>query len=107
MLGGAADTGGDVELGRDLRSGLSDLVAVWPPAVVGDNTGAADRPAEQPGELVEYGEAFGAADAASAGHDDRRGGQRDPALRCGAFDQLQAAALLVHVRERARLRQVG
>ena len=53
VLDGAGDAAGDVELGRDALAGLADLVGVGTPAVVGDDPGAADRAAEQAGQLLQ------------------------------------------------------
>ena len=53
VLDGAGDAAGDVQLRRDALAGLADLVGVRPPAVVGDDAGAADGAAEQPGQLLE------------------------------------------------------
>src|ERR1700716_647089 len=42
VLDGAADPAGNVEIRRDPRPGLSDLVTVWPPAEARDGTRTAD-----------------------------------------------------------------
>ena len=47
VLGRAADPAGDVDLGRDLRAGLADLVGVRAPAGHRHRARAADRGAEQ------------------------------------------------------------
>src|SRR5882672_3181375 len=41
VLDRAADAAGDVEVGRDPRPRLSDLVGMWSPAQVGDDARAA------------------------------------------------------------------
>ena len=77
VLDGAADPAGDVQVRRDPRPGLADLLGVRPPAGRGDDARHADRPAEQCRQLVELGEALGAADAAAATDHDPGIGQRD------------------------------
>ena len=72
VLDRAADAAGDVEVRRDARAGLADLVGVRAPAEVRDDARAADGAAEQRGQLLEDGEALRAADAAAAADDDAR-----------------------------------
>ena len=79
VLGGAADPAGDVDLRRDLRPRLADLVGVGAPAGARHRARAADRAAEQRRELLDHREALGRADPATAGDDDVGVGQRDPA----------------------------
>ena len=63
--------------GRDPGPGLADLLAVRPPAGAGHDPRHADRPVEQPGQLLELAERLGAAHAAAAADDDPGVGQRD------------------------------
>ena len=79
VLRRAADPAGDVEVGGDLRARLADLVGVRPPPRARDDARAADRRAEQPGELLDDREALGGADAAAAADDDLRVAERDAA----------------------------
>ena len=80
VLDRPADAAGDVQVRRDPRPGLADLLGVRPPAGRGDDARHADGPAEQGRELVELREALGAPDAAAATDDDARVGQRDRPL---------------------------
>ena len=48
VLRRAADAASDVEVGRDLRAGLADLVGVRPPAGARDDARAADRRSSSP-----------------------------------------------------------
>ncbi len=80
VLDRAADAARDVQVGRDPQARLADLVGVRPPAGARHDPRAADRAAEQPGQLLEVAEPFGAADASPAADDDLRVGERDPAL---------------------------
>src|SRR2546430_17208389 len=73
VLNRTADPTRDVEVRRDPGPGLADLVAVWPPAEAGHRPRAANRAAEQAGELLQGGEALGAAHtSAPADYDPRR-----------------------------------
>src|SRR5579872_87684 len=83
VLGGTADAAGDVDLGRDLRARLPDLVRVGTPARHRDRARAADGGAQQLGQLLDHREALGRADPPAARHDDIRVGQRH-ACACGA-----------------------
>ena len=83
VLRRAADPARDVEVGRDLRARLADLVGVRPPAGARDDARAADRAVEQRRELLEDREALARPDAAPAGDDDLRVGERDLAARVG------------------------
>ena len=58
VLRRAADPARDVEVGRDLRPRLPDLVGVRPPAGARHGARAADGAAEQAGELLDDGEAL-------------------------------------------------
>src|SRR5207253_10434165 len=79
VLRGAADPAGDVQVGRDLRARLADLVRVRPPARARDDARAADRGAEQTGELLDDREPLRGADAPAAADDDLRLRERDAA----------------------------
>ena len=81
VLRRAGDAAGDVDLGRDLVARLPDLVRVRAPAGHRHRARAADRAAEQRRELLDRREALGRADAAAAGDDDLRVGERDAARR--------------------------
>ena len=81
VLGGARDAAGDVDLRRDLRPGLADLVGVRAPAGHRDRAGAADGATEERRQLLDRGEALGRAHAASARDDDLRVRERDAARR--------------------------
>ena len=56
------------------------------PTVVGDRARTADDAAEQRGEFLERGKRFGGTDAATARHDDGRGGERDARDALHAID---------------------
>src|SRR5207249_49603 len=75
----AGDAAGDVEVGRDLRAGLADLVGVRAPACARDHARATDTRTQQPGELLDDREAFAGADAAPAADHDLRLRQRHAA----------------------------
>ena len=81
VLRRAADPAGDVEVGRDLRPGLADLVGVRPPAGARDDARAADRGVEQRRELLEDREALRGPDPAPTGDDDLGVGERDLSAR--------------------------
>ena len=81
VLRRARDAAGDVDVGRDLRPRLPDLVGVRPPAGHRHGARAADRAAEQPRELLDDPEALRRAGAAAARDDDLRLGERDAAGR--------------------------
>src|SRR5882757_10262253 len=71
VLDGAGDADGDVEFGLDGLAGLADLLGVGAPAGVNDGAGGSDGGTELVGEGFDVlGEAFGAANAATAGDDD-------------------------------------
>src|SRR5207245_6547303 len=67
----------DVEVRRYPGSGLADLISVRPPAEAGHRSRAANRAAEQAGELLKGGEALGAAHTSSPADDDPRLRERD------------------------------
>ena len=113
VLGRAADPARDVEVGRHLRSGLPHLVGVRTPARARDDARTADGAVEQPRELLEDREPFGRADAAAAGDDDLRVGERDLAARVGhdALDDVHrvrhVGAQGLHRRRRAGRKRKG
>src|SRR6266516_6260306 len=72
-----ADAAGDVEVGRDPRAGLADLVGVRTPAEVGHDARAADGAPEHVGQLLERREALGAPHAAAAADDVARVAELD------------------------------
>ena len=75
------DAARDVDLRRDLVPRLPHLVGVRTPAGHRHRPRAADRAAEQAGELLDRREALGRADAAAAGDDDLGVRERDAAGR--------------------------
>ena len=83
VLRRAADAARDVQIRGDLRARLPDLVGVRAPAGGRDDARAADRAAEQAGELFDDVERLRRADAAAAADDDLRVAQRDAAARLG------------------------
>ena len=58
VLRRAGDAARDVQVGRDLGPGLADLVRVRAPPGAGDHSRAADRAAQQAGQLLDDGEAL-------------------------------------------------
>src|SRR6185295_7115424 len=90
-----ADATGDVEIGRDLRAGLADLIGMRAPARRRDDARAADRAAEEAGELLDDRERLCGADAAAAADDDLRVAERDAAAR--VRDRLENAHRAVGV----------
>src|SRR5258708_6754520 len=71
VLDGAGDSDGDVEPGLNGLAGLANLFGVGAPAGVDYGTGGSDGGSELVGEGFDVlGEAFGAANAATAGDDD-------------------------------------
>ena len=103
VLGGAADAAGDVEVGRDLRAGLADLVGVRAPAGARHDARAADRARRAgPASSSRIAEALGRADAAAAADDDLRLGERDAGRRL--VDVLDDLHGQVGVAERRRER---
>jgi hypothetical protein len=70
VLDRAADAARDVEVGRDPRARLSNLVGMRSPAEVGDDARAADGASEEVRELLEQLEPLLAADAAAAADND-------------------------------------
>ena len=83
MLNRPADPAGQVQLRRYPGAGLAHLLLVRPPAFAGHHPGHPDNAAEQPGELLEYAESVGSADAAAAADHDPRRGQRHPGAAFG------------------------
>ena len=79
VLRRARDAARDVDVRRDLRPGLADLVRVRAPAGHRHRARAADGAAEQAGELLDDPEPFRRARAAPARDDDLRLGERDAA----------------------------
>src|SRR5438128_4487389 len=77
VLNRTADSARDVEIRRDPGPGLADLVTVRPPAEAGHRPRAANRAAEQAGELLQRGEAFRTADTSAPADDDARLRERD------------------------------
>src|SRR5207253_5891871 len=77
VLDRTADPARDVEVRRDPGPGLADLVAVRPPAEAGHSPRAANRAAEQAGELLQGGEALGASHTSAPADDDARLRERD------------------------------
>ena len=76
MLHRAGDSDRDVELGTHQSSRLSDLIAVRPPAVVGDGARGADRRiSEGRGEVFDELEILRRLETASTGDDDRSFGE--------------------------------
>src|SRR6266550_3645264 len=76
MLHCARDSNRDVQLRTDEPSGLSDLVAMRTPAVIGDCTRGADcRISECRGEFFDQPEILRGFEATSAGDHYRRFGQ--------------------------------
>ena len=68
---------GGVGLGRGAGPGLTHLIGVVAPSVVGDGARAPDDTTERRGELLQGGEAVGRADASATADNDRGGRQRD------------------------------
>ena len=86
VLDGAGDADGNVELGLNGLAGLADLLGVGAPAGVDDGAGGSDGSAELVGESFDVlGEAFGAANAATAGDDDVGFGEGDAGAALGGL----------------------
>src|SRR5207244_11911301 len=73
VLDRAADAARDVEVRRDPRARLPDLVGMRSPPEVRDDARPSDGPAEEIGELLEQLESLRAADPAPAADADPRG----------------------------------
>ncbi len=69
MLGGAGDSGRDVDVRLHDLAGLADLHRVGHPAGVDDGSRSASRSLEHLGEVVDHGELVGLAEAAASGDD--------------------------------------
>ena len=97
VLDRARDAAGDVQLGCNPLTGLADLITVRTPAVVGDDTRAADSTAEQFGEFDERGESLSRTDAATATDDDSGRRQRDARRQGDAIGDAGARRVLGQV----------
>ena len=80
MLNRAADTVGDVQIGRDSPAGLSDLVRVGNPAGVDGRTARPNSRAQRLGQCDDGRKAFRSAYAAPARDNDTRVVEADFAL---------------------------
>ena len=81
MLNGSTNGDGDIEIGSDYFSGLTDLGVVVNIACVDCGSAGADCPVERVGELVDELEVFPAFQASSAADHYSAGGQFLFALR--------------------------
>src|SRR5204863_3811160 len=73
VLDRTADAARDVEVRRDPRAGLANLVRVRAPAEIRDDARAADGPAQQGRERLEQFDSFLAPHSAAAADDDAGG----------------------------------
>ena len=72
MLNRSADTAGDIEIGTDRHTCLTDLVIVIDPSGINSSTGCTHFAAQRLRQIVDQFEVFFAADTVAAGNNDPR-----------------------------------